>query len=1008
MGAFARTMFALAATAFIAVLNPLPVFAQALEAAAEFDITPGPLEVALRKVAQERNLQILFAPEDVKGVMTAGVKGRFSAEDALRELLKGTALTISTNGSGVFAIRPAAASSGKRAAIDRAHDVIVGAPEILVTGSRSLNMDKPRSRDDAQPYVILGRDAIASSGAVNIGDFLKERLPMNSTAATMDQTNNVQGNLSQINLRGLGTGQTLILIDGHRTANVSNSTPLQPNLNGIPLSAIERIEVLPTTASAIYGGGATGGVVNVILRRDFEGGEVKLAYENNSSFDSAIRRLEATFGDTFNGGRTSVLVAASTAHTDPLLNLESDIVNQARRTIANNNPSFFFGAADPLLGATTNIRSVSGAPLFGPGTSNFTYVAPGYAGGRGRDPLRAQAGTYNFDLADTAQTPSGGRALLFKEGSTNSFWTSVRHEFSSRFQMFAEFVANDDRSYIPSTSGGNNFTVAANAPNNPFGQAIRVSVPLVGYESMFTTQNSDRRALAGLIFKLPGRWQGEVDYTWSRTHLSILTPITFTTAFAAAVQAGTIDVLRDTNAYPLNLDTYIVPRTDGGSFFSTLKDVTARAAGPVINLPAGPAVLSALVEHREEDLGETITPTVIFPPKSQSVDSAYTELTVPLVGEANRRTGIHRFDIQVAGRFDDYKVTGTTGAIVRSAPTPVASVTSHTRSTNPMIGLRYEPSASTMLRASWGTGFLPPAVNQLLPTRGASVAGTGAFDPRRNNEPVSALTNSGGNPDLKPEESKSMSLGMVLTPQSVSGARLSVDYTRIRKTDNILSLTAQQTIDNEGVLPGRVTRAAVAPGSPFAVGPITVLDRSLINLASSKADAIDLAIDYALESRRAGMFRFFALATRQIHFETQIISSLPTVENVGITNAFPLKFRGNAGVTWRLNNYGLGWIVRYFDSYVVAANPTTSGEVTVRSQGGERVPSQSYHDIYASYRWERNNAFLSGVDFQLGIKNLFNRRPPLDASNTVSIPYLYSPFGDARGVVFYGSIKAAF
>ncbi len=141
-----------------------------------------------------------------------------------------------------------------------------------MTGARLLNTDIRRSQDDPQPYVIFERAVIEQSGAVDINDFLKTRLTMSATGGTSAQTTNVAGAVSGVNLRGLGENQTLILIDGRRAAKTSSGfSPGQPDLNGIPLAAIERIEVLPTTASAIYGGAATGGVVNVVLRRDYSG-----------------------------------------------------------------------------------------------------------------------------------------------------------------------------------------------------------------------------------------------------------------------------------------------------------------------------------------------------------------------------------------------------------------------------------------------------------------------------------------------------------------------------------------------------------------------------------------------------------------------------------------------------------------------------------------------------------------------------------------------------------------
>src|SRR5690606_5082656 len=110
----------------------------------------------------------------------------------------------------------------------------------------------------------------------------------------------------------LGAGQTLILVDGRRQPGFpSYGNSGQADLNGIPLAAIERIEVLPTTASGIYGGSATGGVVNVVLRRDYQGAEVSVKYEDSFRSDAPNHRVDLAAGFNLFDGKTNVLVAGS-------------------------------------------------------------------------------------------------------------------------------------------------------------------------------------------------------------------------------------------------------------------------------------------------------------------------------------------------------------------------------------------------------------------------------------------------------------------------------------------------------------------------------------------------------------------------------------------------------------------------------------------------------------------------------------------------------------------------
>src|SRR5262249_32663229 len=148
-------------------------------------------------------------------------------------------------------------------------------------------------------------------------------------------------------------------------------------------------------------------------------------------------------------------------------------------------------------------------------------------------------------------------------------------------------------------------------------------------------------------------------------------------------------------------------------------------------------------------------------------------------------------------------------------------------STDMTLGLRYVPVAGLALRASYGTGFLPPNTAQLA-QRTLATAIFGVNDPLRGGTPAGGgdvLLD--GAPDLDPEDSKSWSAGIILTPSKLPGLRLSLDYTRIKKTNEIATLTSQQVVDNEAFLPGRVVRGPKLGTDPASwAGPIQVIDRS--------------------------------------------------------------------------------------------------------------------------------------------------------------------------------------
>jgi outer membrane receptor protein involved in Fe transport len=330
------------------------------------------------------------------------------------------------------------------------------------------------------------------------------------------------------------------------------------------------------------------------------------------------------------------------------------------------------------------------------------------------------------------------------------------------------------------------------------------------------------------------------------------------------------------------------------------------------------------------------------------------------------------------------------------------------RSTNPTVAVRYQPLRDIAMRASWGTGFVAPDVNQLSANLPATTSGF--IDPRRGNSPLPSFQfQTGGNPDLRPEESESFSAGLILTPRFIPNLRLSLDYTRIEKTDNIAALDFQQVLDNEAFLPGRVTRGPNLPTDPAGwAGPVTFLDRTNANIARSKIEAYDLQLDYRIDLAERGSLELQLMATRLDNLETQLVPTAPVVQNAGVvpfpnSASLPLKLKANLGVTWTRERWTAGWLGNYFDSYLVANPALSSSAALFLSQGSRTVDSQMYHDLFASYRF--GASFLQGTEVQLTVRNVLNEEPPLDVSNTLG---LYSYLGDPRLASYSLSIRHAF
>lgn len=999
----------------------------------EFAIPAGSLRDALNALGQQSDMAVVFSPELVEGKTTRGVSGRYTPAGALRQLLQGTGLEAQDAGNATFTLRRAAegvrksepdAKTGGGSASEAREASTTQMPTIFVTAARSLNMDITRTEDDPQPYVVFDREQIERSGATSLEQFLQQRLTMNTSPANSGLGADGSGiATSQITLRGLSAAQTLILVDGHRVSSLAFSGSgqgalSQADITGLPLGAIERIEVLPTTASGIYGGSATGGVINIILRRDYTGGEMRFTYDNTFDTDTASRKMDVTFGHSFNQGKTSLMATASYSEANDLLLGDRDFVQRGRDAIWRNNPNYFLGPIGfPPLGATPNIASVDGSDLVlkdgTPLHAAFTSVPAGYIGPGSDDgvALVANASRYNWDLATTAQT-GGSRQALYTQPRVKSGAIVVRHQVHEHLQVFTDLSSSQSMSRFPASSVSANYVIPASSPTNPFAQEILIAVPLSSDTTDYATTIDHQRALAGLAWELPQGWLLGADVTWDRTTVHNHFPDRVISTFGSAVAAGTVDVLRDTTAFPIDLAPYIGQESFTSPFRSTMTDFNLRTSGPIGTLPGGPLILSASAAHRDETVADALwfAPTAnrlfYYPERSQTVTSAYLELRAPLFSARNARSGLRELDLQLAVRRDDYiNWAGEERMFVGDIPSPLPEGIRRRStfiSTDPTVALRWKPWESLALRASYGTGFVPPGLNQQVPNL-SPVPFTLGADPLRGHTRAGPYTLvSGGNAGLTPEQSESWSAGLVLTPTAWPAWRLSVDYTRIEKTDNIATHPGglQGVINDEAKFPGRIVRGPNLPDDPPDwAGPITLVDVSLLNLASTTLDAWDVQFDVKKETKRFGTFDLFFVGTWQPHFKIRTIASQPEIEYAGISTSNPLKFKANAGVAWTRDAWRVGWNVRHFDAYRVS-----NIDEYINNQGHHgRVPSQTYHDVFIDYDFGLSGRtalpnWLTTVEAKFGIRNLLDKAPPFDAANSLG---LYSRFGDPRLSSYY-------
>ncbi len=1047
--------------------------ARAVEPTRSFDVPAGEAAQTLKQFAAQAGREIVYADDAVGRVKTNAVQGELTPKEAIDRLLADTGLTATEDAkTGAWAVRKTASNpDGKKAraggpvtasghpdptASDNSRAVV--AMEKYTVASKQPytagNMDIVRTIDDAQPYYIFNNQAIDQSDALNVEDFLKDNLVMNTNAVSYTQIpTEYRGAPSTISLRGLGPLNTLILIDGRRTASVAAlGTNNQPDLNDIPPTAIERIEVLPSSSAGIYGGSAVGGVINVVLKKNYNGGEAVASYENSEASNSAIRTVDGTYGISLNGGKTQVMISAHYSGGETLVEGDREnLYNRGLTQILAHNRAYLLNPTTPFAGGSTpNIASATGANLtlkaaYGgaalnspitnipAGTSPTTASATLAAG------LLANAGSYNF----TDPAAFGQNFGRFKEleaaPTDNSFLINLRQRLTDKLVVFGSFFNSNDR--IDTAIGiwdSLSFAVPASSPSNPFNQAVNVSIPDQGVP--YITNKVTQTVTGGLLLDLPHDWQAEADYTWSYSLEHYNAPAGIITAGSqtnAGLASGAINPFVDTLAYPLPTAPYTFGAGSQGNP-SILKDVPLRLAGPLWSLPAGSPTVAIGLEYRAENLetgtfyNYASTGTFrLYPPESQSTDSVYVEAKVPLVSAANAIPGVRLLDLQLSGRSESFTVDATNQTFIteNAVNFPLLTTTTRYTSTNPTVGLRYAPVDGVTLRASYGTAFLPPTYSQLSsPTMGSAVnpaATVAVIDPKRGNLTEQVEYYSGGNPNLKPQTSKDWNMGIVYAPTFLKGFRLDLEWYHIALSNVAIVPTVQQIVTNEALFPSRVVRGPLTAADQalgYTGGLITSVDYSVLSSNQEITEGADLSIGYVLRTENFGSFDFRASGTRISEFEQQLAPGAPLV-NIDNQVAYggPVMYKENGDLTWKFRNWSLGWTVIHYGSYL----QDNVGGLTsyVAAQGSTSVASQTYHNVFASYTFPGPHSTgtsggpawydraLADVTIRAGVKNVFGTLPPFDAyyGNYAVGPTVWtSPFGDARLRSFWVSLEKLF
>jgi outer membrane receptor protein involved in Fe transport len=984
-------------------------------AAVTLDMPAQSLSLTLKRVARAGSVELAFDRAATDTLRAPRLKGRYTVDQALAAALAGTGLGVQRTSDGAYVVKPL--SHPQRVKPVDTGDGAVS--ELLVLGRRNLNTGIRRTRNDIQPYDVALDETIHNAGDTDVEGFMRRAMPADAQSVSLSQSPaaNSASARSRIDLLGLGSGQTLVLVDGRRLPSVPDAIGngagfVQADVNGIPLAAIERIEVLTAAAGALYGAGATGGVVNIILKRDYQGAEVGLTQGFTQHGGGLSRRVDASIGQSSSDGRSGLSVRVSVARNQGL-----DVGERlfGERALIANGGEFVSGVIPTPyvpVGAGVNVVSASGQltlkPAYGGASLGSAYTSFSTSGFTTAEAV-ANAGKLDLELSPDA---FGRKKSLTTRTFRRSVIVSARHE-TGIFEGFLDYLFLDNRGRATVPAGTTVLTVSSSSPENPFEQSVYVSRS-VPWDGIVRNRSFTQRANAGLIVRLPKGWMTEGDLSWSRSSVRMVNgargasaDVGASTTIGGGVVGPDLSPFASQEAF---LATYEAYRVAGGSSLKLddgLGDLNVRASGPLWRLPGGPLTMTITAEaSRERAPGGESSSYDLVTAKAKHTQgnrltrdtrSAYAEWRAPLTS-ADTPGPLKGLTLQVALRADDYRLTGPRATFVVGGDTLLSDVESKHVVFAKTVGLKTFVHDGVMLRASYSEGQLPPRSDQIQPWV-LTLDGYPRTDPRRDgqglgwNGPFKWI--SGGSPDLVPEVARSFGLGVVLEPGALPGARLSIDYLRTEKSREIANLTSDSLgylLARETLYPSRIVRAPLTDADRakgFTVGAITLIDTSAMNIGRSIAETVDVSAEYR-HALAGGEASAYLRGVWQPSYRRRMQPDAPWVEMVGYGDG-PLRVRAFAGAQWARGDLSVGLNAQYYGSYRAQGSSLALYDITqyLAEKRGGHISPQTYFDAFALWSF----GDMRRTQVRLIVRNLLDTAAPLALASATG----YSTYGDAQG-----------
>jgi iron complex outermembrane recepter protein len=888
---------------------------------------------------------------------------------------------------------------------------------VEVTGSAIKRIEA----ETALPVQVLKRQDIERTGATSTVDLLQRLAVVQGSTQESASVGGASFGFTGVSIHGLTENRTLVLLNGHRLTQFGGQEltgfAAAFDLNSIPFSAIERVEVLTDGASALYGSDAIAGVVNFITRRDLTSGDVTIGYSAPSD-GAKEKRISATkgFGSLSEDGYN---VMVTLAHDDrtKLKSIDRNFASTGERFFTKDGKRYRIQQFSPrtIPGNATN----DNGDLINP-----YLIANGECAPNSFRVIEGASDYCGFDFVSTLE--------IFPERKRDSAMVTGNLALGQDHQLYADLLWSRAKQVARIAPVPGDLLIAAGTPLHdtylaPLGITTDSTVPYRLFD-LGPRTNDDKASFYDVALGgkgTIGSWDYDAGYTRSRSKVEgniagypgalALNRVIASGLLNPFVLPGQQSDAANQAIAAANFKGY----WDGG--ISTLDTLAVKASSAIAKLPAGSLQLAVGANFNKEKfekkpslfaqglLADPVTGELCDPANPDTCDQRFGDAAATPVYSAQRKSwgvfgellipALKELEFSTSVRYDHYDDFGS--------------------STTGKASFRYRPISTLLVRGSVGSGFRAPSVPQVK-------AGPQNFGVTSNNylctdalraqaERLGAECREGnvqydviaaGNPILKPEKSRQATIGLLFEP--MPELSVGADLWFVKVSDSFGQLGEATVFANPGTYPGAWTSARdLSSGRTFLA-----LNNGNLNLGNEYHSGIDFDVSSRAKTP-IGSLNTTLRATYTLRDKRQLLIDGPyynAIGNIGPLDVVTFSWRGQLATTLDTGNWAhslaFNFQSGYKDALTTAEVLDDAGNVT----GTEDI--QLDVGRYYTFDWQSMWRVNKSFDITLGVLNIFNRVPPFAISGSGinrGQQFGYDDrYFDPRGRTWYANLSVKF